>query len=244
MVLASRAAGRQAGAMVVAALVGPRHLSATTLVENVSTCRSDVAIIVCGDCGEERKHQAHGLCNRCWMRRYRAENPDSNRLTLQRWYAKNRQQAQHVARQRYHADPIRRFVQATNNSANRTGKVGRLTRDDVTPLFSDQLADLPSGRCVYCASVVAPGCNATLDHVDPTGLHALTNVVLSCISCNSSRQATPVEEFRQRLESDVELLDHILTRNKAKIAGFLVARYDLEIEDILLAVHAKRSQLS
>lgn len=65
--------------------------------------------------------------------------------------------------------------------------------------------------------------------------------MLSCTSCNSSRQATTVDAFQARLRNDPRLLDHILTRNKAKIAGFLVARYHLEVEDILTLVQARHA---
>jgi 5-methylcytosine-specific restriction endonuclease McrA len=56
--------------------------------------------------------------------------------------------------------------------------------------------------CAYCGRGVEQGAKLTLDHLEPESLgggHEATNLVTSCLSCNSSRQATPLRKFARRV---------------------------------------------
>lgn len=46
-------------------------------------------------------------------------------------------------------------------------------------------------RCVYCDLFD----RLTLDHIDPDGPHASSNVATACLSCNSSKKRAPLRAW-------------------------------------------------
>lgn len=56
--------------------------------------------------------------------------------------------------------------------------------------------------CAYCGDVAEDGCVLTLDHVlarDLGGSNDSTNLVTSCLSCNSSKQNKTMREWYRNL---------------------------------------------
>lgn len=70
-----------------------------------------------------------------------------------------------------------------------------LLRDDSYRSFRKQIFERDGFKCVYCGS----GNDLTLDHVVPRskgGSHFPENLACACRSCNSSKKATPLKEWR------------------------------------------------
>lgn len=190
-------------------------------------------IVICSNCGKEKKHHAHGLCAACVQARRRVDHPGELAKIMKKHYAIHRERHLAEARTRYKTDPIIRFASAVNASSSRHGRSGTLTRQEIRSLFTEKFSDFPSAKCAYCGSAVVPGANASLDHIDPTGNHSLSNVVVACQYCNSSRGNAPVACFKERLIKEKGLLEHILRRNESALAAFLVEHYNITVEQIL-----------
>lgn len=197
-------------------------------------------MIVCKDCGKEKKHHAHGMCATCVMRERRKKYPDENARVLKKHYYKHHQRNLSRAREYYWDDPIKRFVHGTNESSARRGRIGYIPRSEIETLFPLMFAGFPAGNCTYCNCVVIPGANATLDHLNPNGLHEMSNVVVACTSCNSSRRDTSVESFKLKLKQDAHLLAHIIKRNDSALAAFLVERYEISTAQIMELIMQQR----
>ena len=59
-------------------------------------------IIICKDCGEEKEHASHGLCDKCYMRWYYKNNPDKREEALKRareHYRDNLEEARKYSRE-------------------------------------------------------------------------------------------------------------------------------------------------
>lgn len=72
---------------------------------------------------------------------------------------------------------------------------GTLTRRVVRKMFAQ------CARCAYCSAAMTPS-EKTLDHMVPIALgggHTVANVVVCCLSCNSSKQAMSFPSWVSRL---------------------------------------------
>jgi len=47
--------------------------------------------IICSNCGELRKHQAFGLCKKCYMRIWQKEHPEKTREYDKKRYNKDKE---------------------------------------------------------------------------------------------------------------------------------------------------------
>ena len=50
-------------------------------------------IIICKECGEEKEHSGLGLCNNCYIKKWKEENPEKIKDIKKRYYYKNKDEA-------------------------------------------------------------------------------------------------------------------------------------------------------
>lgn len=111
-------------------------------------------------------------------RAWQIANPERTRAMFDAWCEANPERLKGIRRKAHH---LRRARLAGSNSPG------------VTPAEWTAIVDAYDGRCAYCPQ---PG--ATVDHVIPIsrgGQDAPDNVVPACLSCNSSKNDTPLAEW-------------------------------------------------
>lgn len=62
-----------------------------------------------------------------------------------------------------------------------------------------------NNECQYCGNKLGPGKESTIDHIVPKskgGKHEWTNVVASCIRCNSKKSDKPLEKTGMKLRKE------------------------------------------
>jgi len=130
----------------------------------------------------------HPSYNREWWRQnhYRLSSYNSVSSQYQARWRKENPLRTRDAEARYrddHQEKIR-LKQQTRRARIKSGFV----ETDITVEALSQLNKKQKGRCVYCHQEK----KLTLDHVIPLskgGRHMMSNVVLACLSCNSSKGA-------------------------------------------------------
>lgn len=116
---------------------------------------------------------------------YRWNNIDRLR-EYDREYSKKNRERKRADQARYRqADPDRYRAYVINYQSLKKNGGEKITADDIRRLYQSQ-----DGRCFWCSVVV----NNTfhVDHVIPLsrgGLHCLGNLVVTCPSCNESKNA-------------------------------------------------------
>lgn len=171
-------------------------------------------IIICKECGQEKKHKAFGLCRTCYSRRWNQENPegrkaivhrfreanpDYHRLYLRRfreanpdyyrrYYQKNKEKHLALCRCYREENPEKRAAFWARHEARKKALPDTLTLEQAEYLFM-------IGRAMY------PGEKLSLDHIVPLskgGGTTLANIHAIPTSLNCSKHdALPQEIYRQ-----------------------------------------------
>lgn len=145
------------------------------------------------------------------LARYREANRDTIKATQARWYARNRDQAIAASRswQRRNRARVARAqrewcarnpekVQAFGRS--RRARVRNAPGGGVTAIQWRQVLHWSEHQCVYCCRIDVP---LTLDHLIPLirgGWHDISNAVPACLSCNSSKNDSLIEDWMPDFE--------------------------------------------
>jgi 5-methylcytosine-specific restriction endonuclease McrA len=122
------------------------------------------------------------LCTPCHTEKYR--NKERARAYTANYRARHRER--HLAMHRVNMFRRRSKKEALSD--------GTLTDDFLMALYSQT-------HCSYCYLPVQYE-DRTADHVIPLnhgGLHSITNLIMACFACNSSKRDVSAEEFRGRL---------------------------------------------
>jgi 5-methylcytosine-specific restriction endonuclease McrA len=117
-------------------------------------------------------------CKTCLTSKYR--DSERARLATQKYRERNREE--YLARHR--------LTQLKRKSGITALSDGSVTRQLVKKLYS-------TISCSYCLQPTPPK-ERTLDHITPLtvgGKHSKHNLVMACKRCNSTKRATPVNEF-------------------------------------------------
>ena len=135
----------------------------------------------------------------------RKANYEANRdafLTEKReYYIKNRDTIR--AKKKTNREPSRR-----NEDIRRARKAGATVGDlRLIAEWEKRWRRKPLVRCYWCRSDIKPA-GATRDHIVPLargGEHSVSNLVVSCGSCNSKKHARPLDKWNATLEQPVLL---------------------------------------
>ena len=121
--------------------------------------------------------------NKDRIREYEAENYDHLLQLRYAWQERNRETS--LARRRIRSyTPKERLYNRLRSHQRRVAKNGTVTPEQVRELEQRQK------KCYYCLKPFTDKLKATIDHVIPInkgGLHDISNLVLACKSCNSSK---------------------------------------------------------
>ena len=115
-------------------------------------------------------------------------NPDKHYSYTKKWRAKN---------------PELLLAQARRHRALKHGAQGSYTLHELEQLYKYQY-----GHCFYCRDELRPGYHA--DHMTPLcrgGSNDISNICLSCPTCNLSKNALTHEEFLQRRSRFSEVVE-------------------------------------
>lgn len=86
--------------------------------------------------------------------------------------------------------------------------------------------------CMYCGLSIEEGAQLSLDHIEPRsrdGSNSESNLVTSCVKCNSSRGNRPVEDFAnavaEYIDRDItgsDILASILSNTRQSLGKYMV----------------------
>ena len=164
-------------------------------------------LVVCIACGETKQHRAKGMCTKCFQRKqyldncevikarsnkYYYEHQDEQRKKNNEYYWKHLEE--HRERRRAQG---RRWKKNNPEKVREDGRKRRAMLRDATyePVDIQSIYELYKS-CIYCGSKE----RLTIDHVLPLfngGKHVESNLVVACLSCNSSKKDKPLEEWLQ-----------------------------------------------
>ncbi len=158
-------------------------------------------LIHCAECGRNKRHEAHGLCKRCYNRRWREANRDRVRECHRQWYEANRDRARENGRRWQGANPgkacekSRRWREANPGKVREKDHRRRARKKGATIGPVDEAAIHERDKvCIYCGSDQ----DLTIDHLIPLargGPHCQDNLAVACRRCNSSKGTKTYEEF-------------------------------------------------
>ena len=150
--------------------------------------------IHCAECGRNKLHWAHGLCDKCCNRSWHKTNSDRARVRWNQWYGANRDERREYERQWGRDNPGSGRERAQRRRALKlNAPVNDLTAED----WQAALAHY-NHKCVYCGATE----DLTQDHIIPLirgGPHTISNVAPACRSCNSRKGARTPAEARMYL---------------------------------------------
>lgn len=158
----------------------------------------------------ERPHQAHGLCNQCYLRQYWKENSEELAERAHQRYVEHRverSEYQYQYRQEHYTAILKRSRQyyqehreerrkssyqwAKNNPEKHREqgrrRYARKKGAAIEPVDGQKIFERYNHTCIYCGRKE----DLTLDHVVPLnggGPHCEDNLVVACQSCNSSKK--------------------------------------------------------
>lgn len=176
------------------------------------SCCSEILPLASFDKRERSSDRLRAECKACRTTDY-YENPSTAKERSRLWYAKNRERVAERAR-RYReanresiaADKILQRLRNPEQVAARRARYRARKRG--APVVESGLtwravAERGGMNCAYCGVLTVPKHEdarlwPTLDHVIPLsrgGHHALSNGVLACKSCNSSKQDKTLDEW-------------------------------------------------
>jgi len=149
-----------------------------------------------------------------WQKKYRQEHLEKRKESNKKWYQKNREREREKARKEREEHPQKtrekdkeyyhnnkekhkvwrnRYLQTPKGKANMLKHLSK--RREKFPIDiseKDYLIILQRDKvCVYCGTDK----NLEIDHINPNGSTTISNLVLSCKFCNSSKQDKNVFEW-------------------------------------------------
>jgi len=178
--------------------------------------------IHCVECGRNRRHEAHGLCKRCYNHQWREDHLEYQR----QWGEKNREHKAEYNRRwreanpehkkeydsqwrKAHAEYSGQWHEANPEYNRQWAEANREKRREqehryrarkngaaVGPVNEAAVYELYNRTCVYCGATQ----NLTLDHVVALadgGTDCQDNLVVACRRCNSSKRAKSLEDWLQ-----------------------------------------------
>lgn len=176
-------------------------------------------VITCAECGQEKPHEAHGLCKKCYSNQYRRDNPDYHKQWYQdnkekkkeydrQWYQDNKETKKEYLKQwrrdnpdyhkHYHKqwrrdNPEKERARHQRRRARKAGNGGSYTAKEWKKLCK-QYPD-----CPCCGEKFTRKNKPTVDHVIPLtkgGTNDIGNIQPLCKSCNS-RKGTKSTDYRR-----------------------------------------------
>lgn len=158
------------------------------------------------DAGNTAGRRSHCReCHTAKARQWYAENDERQRARQAERRRDDPEACRRADMERYERHRDKRIALATQQSHKRRLRLAdgvfdpTVTRGNLRRQYGD--------RCFYCDVVMdfarythktRPKNQATIEHVEPVsrgGAHDWTNVVLACLDCNLSKNATPLEQW-------------------------------------------------
>jgi hypothetical protein len=129
-------------------------------------------------------------------REYRNANPEKAAECKRLWYRQNRQRVANTVRRWKASNPERLRESLRQRKARK--RAGRsVALEPLTKPAKEARFAIWKNQCAYCENVGA----MTVDHVLPLvagGLDEPSNIAPACASCNTSKNANPVESWYRR----------------------------------------------
>jgi len=140
-------------------------------------------------------------------RKYRAENPEAVKVTNRKQYLNKREHriacaAKWIENNReLHAEYQRRnaYKHRERNAGYARARRAKMKLNGTYLITLEEVRVLISSPCFYCAKVS----RSTIDHVIPIdlgGVDGIGNLVSACKSCNSSKGAQTIMQWRLKRE--------------------------------------------
>ena len=130
------------------------------------------------------------------QKRCRANNPDKYRQIALRWKRRNPEKVREFKRRDYD----RHYDRIIVANSRRKARLKALDVGNVTIEGWINRKAVFGNRCAYCGEVETAEERLTMDHVKPLalgGLHCLANLRPACESCNKSKGAKTLSEWRR-----------------------------------------------
>ena len=173
-------------------------------MKRCSRCEETKPLEVFGGC-KRSKDGFRAWCRGCWnayQREHYARNAEQERARATGYYYRNLDQARAKAR-RTSLNAINTYPERQKARKHARRAAGSFTAEEWLALLKAS-----GGRCHWCEEPIEGAPHA--DHVVPLsrgGAGTIDNVVVSCASCNLSKGAKLVEEWRPELQSDAARFD-------------------------------------
>jgi len=155
-------------------------------------------------------YAAHKEERRAYAAKHREEYPEETRAALRASYARHAQKRRAEARERASLPSVRqkrrKYLRSPKAKEYRYGREAkkRARAGAVVDFTAEEWEALLTEHecCAYCGQPFDLFRKPTRDHVVPLirgGNHTKDNILPACPSCNCSKGARPVEEFREAL---------------------------------------------
>ena len=128
-------------------------------------------------------------------REWRLANPEAGRQAVEAWHKAHPDRVKRIHRKWVESNPEKVAVQSRLHRAKRRNADGKHTAAEVSALLAKQ-----GGKCVYCHKSIVSKYHA--DHIVPLargGTNWITNIQLTCPTCNHRKNRTDPLVFASRL---------------------------------------------
>ncbi len=121
------------------------------------------------------------------------------------WRSKNGESYRKIGRESYKRCRVARCIDVANRILRKRGVIA-LTKSNELKVITKwwkRIKALAQVKCYWCTRSIK-GKQATQDHIiaiNNGGMHSLANLCVSCSTCNSSKRASSLSSWNQRLTS-------------------------------------------